>query len=167
MQTRRCIPLLLGLLVGACACDAGNDQQAQPESEQSVATQVQAQKGERFRSTSQVALLPKTDDGIGGTALIVRPPGDSIELRVTLHGVEPGTGYPVHVHRGTCQTGGAVATSLRTVAAQDSMASSATKFRAVDLSPDGAYFIQAHLPDGTPAACGNVPTGAFDPLGGT
>ncbi len=104
---------------------------------------------------------------------------------IDLTGVEAGQSYSAHVHKGTCATGGGVVTALVAVEAQGSMASSTTVLgsdqiaaleaahaemmdmaRTTDDEEDeaeeteeasGGLFIQIHMPDGRPAACGDVP----------
>lgn len=82
---------------------------------------------------------------------------DTVHVTVELGGLTSGESYPVHIHQGTCQEGGGVAVGLNAVEATDGSGSSETSFAAGDLSMDASHFVQAHLPDGTPAACGDVP----------
>lgn len=104
----------------------------------------------------QIALAPRNESGIEGTATIRRG-ADTVHVSVSLTGLESGESYPAHVHEGSCQAGGGVAAGLTSVEAGDGEGSSQTRIPAGELDADGDYFVQAHLPDGTPAACGNVP----------
>lgn len=102
-----------------------------------------------------VALAPKNQSGIEGTARIRH--ADTVHVTVRLEGLSSGESYPVHIHQGTCQEGGGVAVGLTSVQATDGTGSSETSVAAAELSMDASHFVQAHLPDGTPAACGDVP----------
>lgn len=163
MWTSRWTPLVLLSVAGLVAC-GGGDQQAQTKEDQQVAGE-KAQPQRAATEEVSVTLSPKNQSGIRGKAVIGRR-GDSIQVRLMLSGLDAGSSYPAHVHEGTCKAGGGVARALTKVAARDSTATSRSTFPASVVSPDSAYFLQAHLPDGTPAACGNVPTGAFGSSGG-
>ena len=105
----------------------------------------------------QVALAPKNESGIQGSATI-RHSADTVHVTIRLSGLTAGNSYPAHLHEGTCQGGGGVAAGLTSVKAADGSGSSETRIPAADLSMDASYFVQAHLPDGTPAACGDLPS---------
>ena len=97
------------------------------------------------------------------------------EVEVTLQGLEAGETYPVHVHRGTCAEGGDVFHPLAGVTAGDGGEGTSTttvtaaemseKMAEMEMGMEGdqgmeehpSFFVMAHLPDGTPAACGDVP----------
>ena len=164
MRTARRTPVLVVACAALMACGQGGEQQ-QAQTEEEAAAQKKAEQAAQSGEDVSVTLSPKNESGIRGRALLARQ-GDSIRVRLTLSGLEPGTSYPAHVHEGTCQAGGGVATALAGVAAEDTTGASTTTFAASAVSPDGAYFLQAHLPDGTPAACGDVPTQAFGPSAG-
>lgn len=130
-----------------------------------------------------VTLASANDSGITGTAVLAaaaedeRPDAHSITLE--LSGVEAGQTYPAHIHGGTCEEGGGVVAALEPVVAEGQMASATTVITPDQLAMadtgdepaemaaeegeeeehegHGPLFIQVHLPDGTPAACGNVP----------
>lgn len=168
MRTHLWTPLLLVAVVGLVACGEGADQQAETKEGQAEAmaeNEQAAQQPQRAMEKVSVTLSPKNQSGVQGTAVIGRR-ADSVQIRLMLSGLSAGTSYPAHVHEGTCETGGGVATALTEIAADDTTATSATTFPASAVSPDGAYFLQAHRPDGTPAACGDVPDGAFGSSGG-
>lgn len=97
------------------------------------------------------------------------------EVEVMLQGLEAGETYPVHVHRGSCAEGGDVFHPLASVTAGDAgEGTSTTTVTAAEMSEKMAememgmeegegmkqhpsFFVMAHLPDATPAACGDVP----------
>lgn len=133
-----------------------------------------------------VELAPRNDSGIHGTARIhdveeaeheeaeeeehaeAHEHGEKHGHRVVveLRGLETGASYPVHVHRGSCAEGGPVLMPLEAVdAGPDGTGSSTTTITAAQMAEkakemEGEHppvYVQAHLPDGTPAACGDVP----------
>lgn len=156
MRIRRWTPVAVLAFVGLVAC-GGGDQQAQTGGEEEA--EVAGQQAERMQGDS-LFLAPKNQSGIQGEAVIARQE-DAIRVRLTLNGVTPGSRYPVHLHSGRCRAGGPVATALTEVSAQTSTATTAITFSASSVTPGDSYYLQAHLPDGTPAACVNVPAGAF------
>lgn len=128
-----------------------------------------------------VTLESKNDSGITGTAVLAAAPEaespDAHTVTLELSGLEAGQTYPAHIHGGTCDEGGGVVAALESVAAEAEMASATTTITPDQLAmgetadeptemaaeeeegeeAHGPLFIQVHLPDGTPAACGNVP----------
>lgn len=116
--------------------------------------------------TVTVELAPKNDSGISGEAHLVH--GDSLlHVGVAATGLEAGSEYPAHIHRGSCSRGGGVVAGIGPVVgtASDTAGANAevplsTLMEAKEEN-DGehAFFLQLHLPDGTPAACGDVEHG--------
>lgn len=113
--------------------------------------------------TVTVDLVPKNDSGISGEAHLVH--GDSLlHVGLTATGLEAGSEYPAHIHQGSCSSGGGVVAGIGPLAATSN--GEAGTNTGVPLSTlmeaneegDGehAFFLQIHLPDGTPAACGDV-----------
>lgn len=168
------LALLLGLASGTAAQEMEEKAEAEEKAEMTV------------------TLEAKNESGITGKAEIARAAEaekpHAHEITVNISGAAAGT-YPAHVHRGTCESGGGVATALTsiTVEGAGSMASSTTvvtpdQLAAADPSEaeqqaetegmveaglredekreHGPLFIQVHLPDGTPAACGDVQHGS-------
>lgn len=144
-----------------------------------LAAQQEAEKEDQEKKVT-VTLEAKNDSGITGTAVLAAAPGaetpDAHTVTLELSGVEAGQTYPAHIHGGTCEEGGGVVAALESVAAEGQMASATTTITPDQLAMGetgdeptemaaeegeerghGPLFIQVHLPDGTPAACGNVP----------
>ena len=108
-----------------------------------------------------VMLMAKNNSGITGS-FTTQSVGDSTSFTVTLHGGAPGTSYPTHVHDGNCAAPGAMIQPLASVTVgPDSTGTStstvATSVLTAARKANGALLVQSHLPDGTPAACGEVP----------
>lgn len=170
MRSSRWTPVVAVAFAGLVACGGGADQQQaetgsrEADTAGQEAAAEQAEPAAAGTEETSVALTPKNQSGIRGEAVVALR-GDSIRVRLSLTGLEAGTSYPAHVHKGTCRAGGGVATALTSVTARDSTGTSATTFAATAVSPDSAYYLQAHLSDGTPAACGDVPAGAFGTSG--
>lgn len=120
---------------------------------------------EATADTVTVRLSPKNDSGVRARARLVH--GEQ-ELSVALSavGVEAGEEYPAHIHQGSCESGGGVVAAVGPVTrAEGAQAGQATSTVALDKlkqakekaegeHPD--FFLQVHLPDGTPAACGDI-----------
>ena len=99
---------------------------------------------------------------------------------VELRGLEPGRSHPVHLHHGRCAEGGPVILPLESVAADEEGSGTSrtvltpeemmAEMREMTDAGDGGkgghgtlhppFFVQAHRPDGTPAACGDLHLGA-------
>lgn len=119
--------------------------------------------------TITVELAPKGESGVRARARLVH---DEDQLRVGLaaRGIEVGDEYPAHIHRGTCDEGGGVVADVGPVtrSAEDAEAGQATATVPVEELKQAkeeseaehpSFFLQVHLPDGTPAACGDVVKG--------
>lgn len=127
-----------------------------------------------------VKLSPKNGSSVHGTALVHDAGGegdmDAHRVEVRLKGLEADETYRVHLHRGTCAEGGPVLLGLNEVTADpEGRGISTTALPAEKLAQkmresqggktemaagEKAHppvFVQAHLPGGTPAACGDVP----------
>lgn len=160
-----------------------------------------AQEGEEKEAKTdvrtEVALESLNDSGITGTAILtvaeeaVQPHAHAVQVNIS--GAAAGT-YAAHIHNGTCETGGGVATALTAIEVAEGaeVASSTTTITPEQLAaadrPEaearaktetetetegmvaagmeaeteapmrhGPLFVQVHLPDGTPAACGDLP----------
>ena len=113
--------------------------------------------------TVTVELSPKNDSGVSGEAHLVH--GDSLlHVGLTATGLEAGNEYPAHIHQGSCSGGGGVVAGVGPLAATSSGEAETntgvplTTLMEARKEGDGehAFFLQIHLPDGTPAACGDV-----------
>lgn len=158
MDARRLLTLAAIPLVGVVAC--GERAAEEEAAEGGMAEGEMA--GERAAGQAAektVDLTPKNDSGITGTAVIEETAGgDSLRVSLTLNGLAEGNQYPAHIHTGTCQQTGGVAVGLTGVTGQAGGSGTSTSTVAADaLSADQSYYVQAHLPNGTPASCGNLP----------
>lgn len=114
------------------------------------------------------------------------------EVTLRLSGADAGT-YPAHIHRGTCESGGGVAVALSPITVEEGaeMAAASTVITPDQLAAEeaegeapvaiagetqeyaaghapmahGPLFIQVHLPNGTPAACGDLTHGEKEGAG--
>ncbi len=155
-STRILACCVAGLLAVACQGQTKQQEAQGAMSEQgSAAGGMSGQQG----GMQSVSMSPKNDSGITGMAEFSPAGSDSVTITVTLHGVEQGKTYPTHVHHGSCDSPGAVAQPLNSVTVEsDSTGSSATTVAHSIFMADSSYFVQSHLPDGTPAACGDLPS---------
>lgn len=160
--------LLVAPFLVACAQggDAGGEQTMEETSEETAMTDEASEAGDMMEGTS-VALAPKNESGLAGTAVLTAASGDSLSVELSLSGLESGQSYPAHVHSGTCQSPGGVVSGLTGVTADGTTGTSTTRVpdpRAGDA--EGPFLVMAHLPDGTPAACGAIPTEMEPPAEG-
>lgn len=112
-------------------------------------------------ASAYLALTPKSETEVLGRVKLAYGM-DSTIVDLTLTGLEPGTTYPAHIHVGNCEDPGAVVVALRSVVADsDGRGYSATSVSTGELERgernSGQLLIQAHLPDGTAAACVTLP----------
>jgi Cu/Zn superoxide dismutase len=153
--------LAAALLVPVVAVACGEQGQQQAMSDQQETEQASAATDSPASAAgSMVALQPKNDSGITGEARW-QAQGDSVQFTLSLQGLTEGDEYPAHVHRGTCTETGGVAAALSPVTGGSGGSGQSTAMVARSSFESGQdYYIQAHLPDGTPATCGNVPDAA-------
>lgn len=160
MRYRSTTTALVALsFAGLIACGGGDaDGSGQMEAGGQASEEATGQMEETSGAadSARVTLAPRNDSGIEGTATI-RHMADTMRVSVRLTGLTSGNSYPVHIHQGTCQEGGGVAAGLTSVEAQDGSGTSETRIPSSKLGMDASHFVQAHLPDGTPAACGDLP----------
>lgn len=170
-MTRRtrtfCAALLAASVAGLVACGGGESgESGAMEDEGQAAGQAGGEAAEMQEADTarageageavDVTLAPRNESGVEGRARLHHH-GDTLHVTVRLTGLESGNDYPVHIHQGTCAEGGGVAAGLTSVSAGEGTGNSESSVPADELSMDASYFVQAHLPDGTPAACGDVP----------
>ena len=150
--------LLTPLALAACG-EAGEMDEA-PADTAAAETDTAADTAE---ARGALQLEPKNESGITGEAYTEAAPGDSAVVVLELEGLEEGTEYPAHVHSGRCETGGGVAAALNPVTGDaEGAGTSRTTVATAQFSDTLDYYVQAHLPDGTPASCANVPTASAD-----
>lgn len=159
MNGRKLAATILIPLVALACGEQG--QQGQTGEEEMSDAQEQEQAAAETGQTGQqaqnrVQLAAKNQSGISGTAgWSVQ--GDSAQFTLRLKALESGQDYPAHVHEGDCQSGGGVAVGLDPVAGGEGGGQGQSTVARSNFSADGSYFVQVHLPDGTPAACGDLP----------
>jgi hypothetical protein len=143
-------PWILLLPVAALAC-------TKPAGDQTASGATSDQMQMAQASAPQTATLAaKNNSGITGTASLAAT-GDSTTVTVTLNGGKAGTAYPTHLHMGDCSAPGDVVAPLTSVTVgTDGSGTSTTVVPSAKLAGQAALLVQSHLPDGTPAACGDV-----------
>ena len=130
------------------ACSGGDG----PEQRQASASASGSGSGSEY-STS---VSPKNDSGMQGHVM-VSAGSDALTIKLEVLGLEGGTEYPAHLHGGTCAEGGDVIAELNSpTVASVGLGSSLTELSPDVMEAGGSYFVQLHLPDGTPAACADV-----------
>ncbi len=142
-------PWILLLPVAALAC-------TKPAAKEAASAAASGQ-AEMTPAASQTATLAaKNNSGITGTASLTAN-GDSTTVSVTLNGGKADTEYPTHIHMGDCANPGDVVAPLTSVkVGADGSGTSTTVVPSAKLEGQAALLVQSHLPDGTPAACGDL-----------
>lgn len=121
---------------------------------------------EATADTVTVQLSPIDDSGVRARARLVHGE-EELSVAVSAAGVEAGSEYPAHIHQGSCESGGGVVAAVGPVtkASADARAGQAASTVALDKVKQAkekaegehpGFFLQVHLPDGTPAACGDI-----------
>lgn len=87
------------------------------------------------------------------------PEGENYNAVVSIDTHRGPGDYPVHIHEGTCATGGSVVVPLTSVeGGEGGEGQSRTTFSAADLAAGGTYFVQLHdAQDQSPIACADLP----------
>lgn len=165
MNTRKIAVLFLLPLTAAACAEQGAEEGEMAADTAQMQTADTATAGGGMQ-TNEISLEARNQSGITGTASW-QTSGDSITVGLALEGLQQGQQYPAHIHTGTCQGGGGVAAPLTSVTAESGgQGTSTTTVARSALTGTGGFFVQAHLPDGTPAACGDLPSGFATGSGG-
>lgn len=107
-------------------------------------------------SQYSASVSPKNESGMQGHVM-VSAGSDSLTIKLEVLGLKGGTEYPAHLHSGTCEEGGDVLADLNPpTVASVGLGSSLTALSPDLMETGRPYFVQLHLPDGTPAACADV-----------
>lgn len=132
------------LCFAVVACSGGDTSQETAASTGGSASQFSA------------SVAPKNDSGMQGHVM-VSTGSDSLTIKLEVLGLKSGTAYPAHLHRGSCAEGGEVLAELNSpTVASVGLGSSLTALSPDVMESGQPYFVQVHLPDGTPAACADV-----------
>jgi hypothetical protein len=85
--------------------------------------------------------------------------GATSTLTLKVAGAPADSSVVAHIHYGRCAQPGAVTTPLTPIDVhKDGTGTSTTTVNiAMSTLMDGGHFVQVHKPDGTPAACGDLP----------
>lgn len=153
--------LLVPFVAIACAEQGQEGQRGQTGEEEMPGAEQQtpAETDPAGDMQEEVELDALNESGLSGTADWTAE-GDSVRFVLSVDGLEQGQEYPAHVHQGDCESGGGVAVGLEPVTAADGGGESTAVVARSSFSAGQDYFVQVHLPDGTPAACGDLPTDA-------
>lgn len=107
-------------------------------------------------STFNVSLSPIGESGVQGLTTV--SPGPTVTFKLELMGLTSGETYTAALHAGTCESPGAKVADLNTATSGAiGIGSSVTPVERDAMEDADRLHVQAHLPDGTLAACGDVP----------
>lgn len=151
MKARSTVAVVVALTSIALVACSGSDATQQ-------ASATESGSGSQYSAS----VSPKNDSGMQGHVM-VSTGSDSLTIKLEVLGLKGGTDYPAHLHRGSCASGGDVIAELESpTVASVGLGSSLTAISPDAMQSGQPYFVQVHLPDGTPAACADVekPTGS-------
>lgn len=151
ITTALALPLLLVL---ACTEQAEQAQEGEGAMEAAAESSMDA---------PTMSLSTMNNSGVMATADLSHS-DQALNVMLEIEGLEPGATYAAHIHRGTCEAQGPVAAPLGEVtAAEDGTGTIESAVAMADLAApaegapaDAGFYVQVHLPDGTPAACGEI-----------
>ena len=108
-----------------------------------------------------LSLDEEHDSRMSGTVTLT-PRGDSTVVMITLQGARAGESVHSHIHYGTCENPGGVVAPLADVLIGSDGTGMSRTIVARSLLDEarkahGALLVQAHLANGKPAACADVP----------
>lgn len=107
-------------------------------------------------ATTVVSFEAMNESGMMGS-LMLAPGGESVTVKVEVLGLTEGETYPAHLHAGACQEGGDAVRDLEPLTVNSlGIGSSSSQVPRSEIQ-SGPHFVQVHLPDGTPAACADLP----------
>lgn len=108
-------------------------------------------------STFNVSLAPVGESGIQGLTTVSR--GEALTLKLELMGLESGKTYGAALVSGTCDAPGEELTEMSSATSGAiGIGSSVTPVEFSVVEGEGALHVEAYLPDGTLAACGDIPS---------
>ncbi|HKY60527.1 MAG TPA: CHRD domain-containing protein [Gemmatimonadota bacterium] len=153
------LALLGAFVLGACQQGTDEGELEEPITDETGMPDV-PDLGEEEALPAEVGLEAKAESGITGTATVL-PAADGVEIALDLNGLTAGQTYASHLHRGTCDNDGGVVAPLEDIVADGETARVTTTVGESMLDPSaGSLFIQVHVADGTPVACGDIPAEA-------
>ncbi|MDB4949386.1 MAG: hypothetical protein JWM27_2035 [Gemmatimonadetes bacterium] len=105
-------------------------------------------------------LAPLNNSGYAGEVTAIAD-GATSTLTLTVSGAPADSSVAAHIHYGRCAAPGNVTAPLTPIdLKKDGKGTSTTTVNiAMSTLMDGGHYVQVHKPDGTPAACGDLPKG--------
>lgn len=113
----------------------------------------------------QIPLTSENGSHAAGTA-VVAPSQNSFTVHLLVHGLQPSSTHPAHIHAGHCRSNGPIVYPLKNlVAGNAGIATSTSTVPHPYQVPKGGWFINVHQgpnlagKGATPIACAQIPTG--------
>lgn len=153
--TSRWTPFALAALLPLVACGGADDAETEPTDEPMMEEPAEAPAEAGMMEPITVMMSAKGESGITGEATAMHH-ADSVAVEVAISGASADGEYPAHVHAGTCDEPGSVLAPLNSLQVTGGSGSSTTELVSSEVPRDQGAVIQVHLPDGTPAACGDM-----------
>ena len=156
MNTTFPVPHVAALFVGLVLVSCGGDTPPDTSNTGDPAPAVEAPAASA--DEVQVLMTPRPDFVAEGS-VVFQQSGGTINVSADVNTyIGPGD-YPMHIHQGTCETGGPVVVTLSSVEGHEAGEGRAqSSFPASELAPGTSYFVQIHhAQGGAPIACGDMP----------
>jgi hypothetical protein len=101
------------------------------------------------------------NSGVTGTAMVEHV-DDAVSVRLDVSGLQEGTTYTGHIHRGTCTEDRGEVTSIEsfTVTGDRGEATASIDTASLDAA-ENEYFVEIHGADEAVVACGDFPAGSI------
>ena len=142
------------LTLGACAPEGEPEIE---ETETAVATTPEPMTETTMPEPVNVTLSAVENSGIDGSMRLEHA-GDSVHVDFMLVGLESGTEYTAHVHRGTCDEDRGRAASMKSFTMPAEGEETRVSFAKSALDPaETEYFVELHGADDSALACGDLP----------
>lgn len=148
------VALTLALMACGGADDAGTDTMMGDTAGGGLDTAAMGGMG----TTANVQATSVENSGVTADITLTAS-GEQTTVNMHVNGAPANATLPAHIHSGTCENKGpAVAPldSVRTDATGMGMLNSTVSLPFATVN-NGQHFVQLHLPNGQPAACGNIP----------
>jgi len=148
--------MLAGLSLVLAAC-GGADDAMDDSAMDSAAAMTDTAMGGAGGASAMVQANAVDNSGVSGQVTLTAS-GEQTMVEMHLTGAPPNASLAAHIHSGTCENKGPAVAPLDTVRTDASGMgmNNATANIPFATANDGQHFVQFHLPNGQPAACGNI-----------
>ena len=150
--------VLAALALAACASSPGEET---PETGVPAPSETPEQTTTPAAELVRATLNATAGSNVSGTVMIEHV-GEAVQVRLEVTGLQEGTNYTGHLHRGTCSEDRGEVTSIESFTVMGDRGEASTSVERASLDPaEQQYFIEIHGGADAVVACGNLPAGAM------